>query len=120
MIPLSPAALARIKPGEYLIAVEGTPITARTNLDQLLSHQINRRIVLAIAASANGSERREVVVRPVTPATERGLLYRNWVEENRAYVARISNGRLGYVHMIDMSSGSLSALRRPRRRESEV
>ena len=35
-------------------------------------------------------------------ATERGLLYRDWVESRRAYVAKASNGRLGYVHMQDM------------------
>ncbi len=110
VIPLSPAALARIKPGDYLIAVDGTPITARTNLDQLLSYQINRRVVITVAASSAGSDKREAVLRPVTGATERGLLYRNWIEENRAYIARISNGRLGYVHMLDMSSGSLSQL----------
>jgi hypothetical protein len=38
------------------------------------------------------------------------LLYRQWVEDNRAYVARISNNRLGYVHIPDMSSNSLSQL----------
>jgi C-terminal processing protease CtpA/Prc len=42
--------------------------------------------------------------------TERTLLYRHWVEDNRAYVARISNGRLGYVHMSDMSAGALTQL----------
>jgi tricorn protease len=110
VIPLSPAALAKIKLGDYLIAVEGTPITSRTNLDQLLSYQINRRVVLTIASSANGADRREIVLRPVTPGTERGLLYRSWVEDNRAYVAKISNGRLGYVHMPDMSFGALSQL----------
>ena len=110
VIPLSPAALASIKPGDYLIAVNGTSITARTNLDQLLAYQINRRVVLTIASSATGAGSREVVLRPVNQATEKGLLYRNWVEENRAYVARISNGRLGYVHMVDMSLGALSQL----------
>ena len=35
-------------------------------------------------------------------ATESGLRYRHWVEERRDYVAKASNGRLGYVHMPDM------------------
>jgi C-terminal processing protease CtpA/Prc len=48
------------------------------------------------------------VVRPANGGTERGLLYRAWVEDNRAYVARISNGRLGYAHIADMSSGALA------------
>jgi C-terminal processing protease CtpA/Prc len=46
----------------------------------------------------------------VNTATEKGLLYRSWVENNREYVAKISGGRLGYVHMFDMGSGSLSQL----------
>jgi tricorn protease len=110
VLPLSPAALVGIKPGEYLLAVDGTPMGARTNLDELLSFKINRRVALTIAASADGTNRREVAVRPVTLATEKGLLYRNWVEERRAYVARVSKGRLGYVHMVDMGAGSLAQL----------
>ena len=110
VIPLTPAAVGIIKPGEYLIAVDGTKIDARTNLDQLLAFKIARRVVLSVASSADGAQKREVVVRPVNGATERALLYRRWVEDNRAYVARISNGRLGYAHMLDMSSGALTQL----------
>ena len=38
------------------------------------------------------------------------LLYRQWVDDRRAYVARESKGRLGYVHMPDMSANSLDQL----------
>jgi Tol biopolymer transport system component/C-terminal processing protease CtpA/Prc len=110
VIPLTPAALGNIKPGEYLIAVDGVKVEGRTNLDQLLAYKISRRVVLAVAAAADGAQKREVVVRPINGATERALLYRRWVENNRAYVARISNGRLGYVHMLDMSTGALTQL----------
>ncbi len=110
VIPLTPAALGNLKPGEYLIAVDGTKIDARTNLDQLLAYKITRRVVLNVASSADGAQKREVVVRPVNGGTERALLYRRWVEDNRAYVARISNGRLGYAHMSDMSTGALTQL----------
>jgi C-terminal processing protease CtpA/Prc len=46
----------------------------------------------------------------VNLATEKGLLYKQWVQEQRAYVAKKSGGRLGYVHMFDMSQGSLDQL----------
>lgn len=108
VIPLTPGAVGNIKAGEYLIAVDGTPISARTNLDELLAYKIGRRVVLSVGSSAAGAQKREVVIRPVNQATEKGLLYRNWVEENRAYIDRASNGRLGYVHMPDMGSGSLA------------
>jgi tricorn protease len=110
VIPLTPAAIGKIKPGEYLFAVDGQQIGARTNLDELLAYKINRRVALTIAASAEGAQKREVVVRPVNGNTERALLYRRWVEDNRALVARLSNGRLGYVHMADMGSGALTQL----------
>ena len=47
------------------------------------------------------------MVRPINQATEKNLLYREWVEWNRAYVEKISSGRLGYAHMNDMSEGAL-------------
>jgi len=108
VIPLTPAALAKLKPGDYVVAVDGTPIGAHTNLDELLNFKINRRVVLAIASSAGGNGKREVVVRPINIGTEKGLLYREWVEDNRSYVSRISGGRLGYAHIRDMSSAALS------------
>ncbi|HEX8072907.1 MAG TPA: S41 family peptidase [Pyrinomonadaceae bacterium] len=111
VIPLSPAALpGNIKAGDYLLAVDGRNVDARTNLDELLSYKTGRRVSLSVASSADGAGRREVSVRPVNATTEKGLLYRAWVEANRAYVARVSGGRLGYVHMYDMSEASLAQL----------
>jgi tricorn protease len=110
VIPLTPAAITNIKPGEYLISIDGSAIGARTNLDELLAYKIGKRVVVSVAASADGAQKRDVVVRPINGATERNLVYRKWIEDNRAYVARISNGRLGYIHMADMSAGALTQL----------
>jgi tricorn protease len=110
VIPLTPAAISNIKAGEYLIAVDGQTIGAHRNLDELLAYKIGKRVALTVASSADGAQKREVIVRPINAATERSLFYRKWIEDNRAYVARISNGRLGYVHMADMSAGALTQL----------
>ncbi len=103
------ARTAAVKPGDYLLAVDGGAIASGVNLDQLLEHKVGRRVVLTVA-SEPAATKREVVVRPVNLGTEKRLLYRQWVENNRAYVERISNGRLGYVHMPDMGSDSLTQL----------
>jgi Tol biopolymer transport system component/C-terminal processing protease CtpA/Prc len=110
VIPLTPAAITNIKPGEYLISVDGNAVGGHTNLDELLAYKIGKRVVVSIAASADGAQKRDVVVRPVNGGTERNLVYRKWIEDNRAYVAKISNGRLGYIHMADMSAGALTQL----------
>ena len=108
IVPLGPAAVTRaVNVGDYLKAVDGVPLSAATNLDTVLSHSVNRRTALTLSAAANGGDTREVLVRPVNQATEKNLLYREWVENNRAYVEKISGGRLGYAHMNDMSETAL-------------
>jgi len=111
VIALSPAAISGgIKAGDYLLAVDGRAIDQATNVDETLNYKIGRRVSLTVSSSADGAVKREVIVRPVNAATERGLMYRQWVERNRQYVSKISNGRLGYAHMFDMSQASLNQL----------
>jgi tricorn protease len=109
IIPLGPAALGgSIAVGDAIAAVDGRPVDGHTNLDELLAYRTGRQTVLTVAPRAGGS--RPVTVRPVSAGTEKGLLYRAWVESRREYVARASGGRLGYVHMFDMGEGSLRQL----------
>jgi len=114
VIALSPAAISgQIKTGDYLIAVDDERIGSNTNLDELLANKVGRRVALKVSSSGAGGDgvnAREVVLQPVSQGTEKGLLYRQWVNERRAYVDKISNGRLGYAHMPDMSSNSLTQL----------
>jgi tricorn protease len=85
-------------------------IDAHTNLDSVLTYKTNKRVMLSVSPKEDGSAARDVAIRPVNLVTERALRYRDWVESRRAYVAKISNGRLGYVHMADMGAGSLTQL----------
>jgi tricorn protease len=101
VLPHSPAALAEIKVGEELRTVDGASIVAHVNLHELLEHKVDKRVVLDISG-------REVIVRPVNSLGDE--IYRKWIEDNRAYVSKISNGRLGYVHMRDMSDQALTQL----------
>jgi tricorn protease len=101
VVPHSPAALARIQVGEELRSVDGTAIGPHVNLDALLEHKVDKRVTLDVGG-------KEVIVRPVASLAEQ--IYRKWVEDNRAYVAKISNGKLGYVHIRDMSDTALTQL----------
>jgi tricorn protease len=110
VIALGPAAVAGIKPGEFVVEVDGVAIALHVNLDAVLSHKINRRVEIALATDTAGANQRVVALRPINQATEKNLAYRQWVEDNRAYVTKASNGRLGYVHMFDMSETALNQL----------
>jgi C-terminal processing protease CtpA/Prc len=108
IVPLGAASLVtRIKPGDQLVAVNGQKIDEHTNLDDLLSYRINRQTTLSLRGPSGPYE---ASVLPANAATDKRLVYRAWVEDRRAYVAKQSAGKLGYVHMPDMSAGSLAQL----------
>ena len=109
VLSLGPADLTgQIKPGDVLSAVNGKPVGAGVNLAERLLDQAGKRTVLKVATG--GAAPREVTVKPISSGVAGGLRYREWVEGRRAYVEKISNGRLGYVHLIDMSSDALAQL----------
>jgi tricorn protease len=108
--PLSPAAVSdSIKKGDRITAVDGKPIGAGASLDSVLAYKIGKRLVLTVA-DAGTKATHDVALRPVNAATERALLYRAWVAQRRAYVTKLSGGRLGYVHMADMGGGAIDQL----------
>jgi C-terminal processing protease CtpA/Prc len=111
IIPLGPVAVAGgVRAGDYLVSVNGKALTNRSNLEELLQYAIGKRTVIGLSSAADGSSPRDIAVLPVNLATEKALLYRSWVEQTRALVARLSNNRLGYAHMPDMSEQSLEQL----------
>lgn len=111
IIALSPAAIVQnIKVGDYLLSADGVKIDGKTNLESVMENKAGKRVVVSVSSEASGAKKRDVVVKPITTGAEKNLLYRQWVEDNRAYVARASGNRLGYVHLPDMSENSLSQL----------
>src|SRR5260370_11471583 len=101
-MPLGPCSLGDgAKVGDELKAVDGRPVGAGTNLDELLDRKVGKRVELKLSD-------RTVAVLPVNLTTEKRLLYRSWVAGRRAAVDKLSGGKLGYVHLPDMSSQSLT------------
>lgn len=110
VVPLGPAAIpGAIHAGDYLTAVNGRATGPGVNLNALLANTIDRKVTLAMASQPDGPTR-EVVVRPVPRNTAKTLIYRWWVAANREYVLETSGGRLGYVHMLNMSASALDQL----------
>ncbi|CAN5334327.1 S41 family peptidase [soil metagenome] len=111
VITLSPAAVVKnVNVGDYLVSVDGVKIAAGINIDEILEGKVGKRIVLGVSASADGSGKRDVILKPISTGAEKNLLYRQWVEANRAYVAKVSGGKIGYIHIPDMSQGSLEQM----------
>ncbi|HEY0393668.1 MAG TPA: S41 family peptidase [Candidatus Elarobacter sp.] len=108
VVALGPAAVAgRLAAGDELLAVGGTPVERTTDVDELLANRIGKRTELRVAPRGDTAAARTVVVLPVDRDAETRLRYLEWVAQRRAYVEKISGGRLGYVHVYDMGEESL-------------
>ena len=113
VFPLGPAAVAGIKAGEYITSVDGVRVSRSLNLDQALDLKTGRRVVLHVGPGISRdseSMTRDVALLPVDGASEKALMYKAWVESRRAYVDQVSLGKLGYVHIADMTEAALARL----------
>ncbi|MDX2193713.1 MAG: S41 family peptidase [Gemmatimonadales bacterium] len=109
LVAHGPAALAGdVRPGDRLLRLNGVALDRATRLDSLLAGTTGKRVELVVQSGAAAP--RTVALRPVALADEKQLRYRQWVEERRAYVAKASGGRLGYVHMFSMGAEALAQL----------
>jgi tricorn protease len=96
--------------GDYLISVDGRPVSAEVNLYRQFEHTSGQQIELAVSGSASGEDSRESVIVPV--AGEGRLRQRAWVEDNRRRVDELSDGKLAYVWLPDTGQGGYTYFNR--------
>ena len=92
---------SEIKAGDTVTAIEGQRLTGNTSWIKLLTGKAGKKIRLTVRV---GGKEKDLVVKPV--ASENDLLYRRWVRQREEMVARLSGGRIGYVHVEGMDSPS--------------
>lgn len=94
-----------VKPGDYLMAIDGKEITADMNPYSLTQNTVGKTISLTVNSKPSMKGAHEVTVKPVE--SEEALRYYNWVEDRRQYVDSVSGGKIGYLHIPDMESFGL-------------
>jgi tricorn protease len=93
------------KVGDYLLAVDGRSLAAPVDPYQLLREENGPTVVLMLAPGPNEEGARKVEVRPVE--SEVDLFYLEQVLQRRELVSKLSDGRLGYIHIPDMGADGL-------------
>lgn len=88
-----------VREGDYILAVDGTSTKGVDNFYRLLENKADRVVTLLVNAKPERAGAREEKVRPVKKETN--LRYLDWVASRRAYVEKMSNGRIGYIHLPD-------------------
>ncbi len=96
--PLRAAGVAA-QQGDVIVAIDGRPTAAAPNVGALLLGAAGKPVELTLV---RGRMKRRVAVVPT--ASEAGLRYHEWVASRVARVAKRSKGRVGYVHVPNMSA----------------
>jgi len=92
----------RIKPGEYIVAVDGVDVTVDENLYKVLNDKGDKDFVLLVNDKPSREGARTVTYKAVTAGEWSDIHYRNRIENRAKVVDQKSSGKVGYVHIAGM------------------
>lgn len=99
-------AASKIRVGHIIEKIDGHTLSIEIDFYQLLNRKQDHYVLLSLFDS-NNNTRWEEVVKPISLGAENQLLYKRWVETRRKEVDRLSDGKLGYVHVRGMNDPSM-------------
>lgn len=105
MSPLAAPGLG-IKDGDYILSIGGRPVTANSDYRERLVGRVGQIVSITFSSKSDGSDPKTIFVKPI--ANETRIRRLEWVEANRRYVEKASNGRIGYLYLGAMSSEDMS------------
>ena len=94
--PLSGPGI-NVNEGDYLLEVNGEPLTADMNMYKLFEATAGKQVQLRVNDRPTTDGSRLVTVVPIE--NESGLRMRDWIESNRRLVDEMSDGQLAYVYV---------------------
>ncbi len=102
-------AESKVKAGCIIEMIDGIKITTGQDYFPLLNKKSGKNTLISLY-NPTTNERWEEVIKPISAATLSDLLYNRWVKQREADVERLSNGRLGYVHIQSMGDPSFRTI----------
>ncbi len=96
---------SKVVPGVIIEKIDGIEITPEMDYYPLLNRKAGKRVLVSFY-NPQTKKRWDEVVKPKSKWYENAILYERWVENRKKEVERLSNGRLGYVHVRGMNSSS--------------
>ena len=94
-----------VKAGDIIEKIDGQPILKDADFTALLDGKAGQRVRVSVFSPAT-KKHFDVVVKAISRSQQDELLYRRWVDRNRAVVDSLSHGTVGYVHVEAMDSRS--------------
>jgi tricorn protease len=97
----------KVKVGDYLLAIDGKDVKAGDEYWSLLNYRLNRKVAVTFNDKPTPDGAWRTRIEPTSMGNYATLRYERWVKERRAEVDKLSNGRVGYIHIRAMDPPSL-------------
>jgi len=94
---------SKVKAGSIIQKIDGVEITKGMDYYPLLNNKRDKTVLVTIS---DGGKTWDETVKPISHGAMNELLYNRWVKHNEETVKKLSNGRLGYVHIKSMGDAS--------------
>ncbi len=94
---------SKVKAGCIIEKIDGVEITKDMDYYPLLNNKRDKTVLVTLK---DGGKTWEETVKPISHGAMNELLYNRWVKHNEETVKKLSNGRLGYVHIKSMGDAS--------------
>lgn len=91
-----------IKEGMFLMAIGNEPLSLDSDPLEKLAGRAGQTVSVTVNDKPTMEGAKTYLIKPV--ASELRMRYLSWVEANRAYVAKKSGGKLGYLHLAAMTT----------------
>lgn len=99
-----------VNPGDYLLAVNGKPLTGTDDVYSFFENTADRQTLLTVNSKPTMDGARTVTVVPIK--SENALRNRAWVENNRKMVDEATNGQVAYVYLPNTGEGGYTYFNR--------
>jgi tricorn protease len=99
----------KVSVGDYLLAINGHPVKAGDNYWPLLNsnNRLNRKVEVTFNNKPGEEGAWRTRIETITMQAYSQLRYERWVKQRRETVEKLSNGRIGYLHIQAMNQPSL-------------
>lgn len=96
----SPLAMHGVKAGQYLLEVNGSPIKSDVNPYSVFEGLRGQTVELTVSDDTTvDDDDKRVLFKPISSDTN--LRFRGWIESKRKHVEEKTDGRVGYIYVVN-------------------
>ena len=102
----------KLHEGDFVLSVNGKDLKSGDNYWQYFNALPGRKFEFSVNSKPETDGAWNLSLDPISQAQQDNLEYDRWVEDRKAMVDKLSNGKIGYLHIKEMNAAALQKFER--------